>query len=557
MRADEVRVTRRGLLRGVGALGALTALGGTLGGPLAGQAAAADRLVSATARTAARTSLVRVHCERSAISALAESFDVTEHVGHGWVEVVAHPGDLLRLDRLGLSYDVTVEDLVGQFTADRLVELQRAEAEPQTRTTYRTLAEYQADMARLVQLAPNLVAPFELPTPTHEGRRLRGIRLGGDVARAATDGRATALICGLHHAREWPSGELTIMFAEDLVDRYLKGEAETVALLDQIQLLIIPVCNPDGFVRSRETIPYQSTVDGLTQLAQEGPYHRKNLRGNLAGLPVEPQQGVDTNRNYPYRWGGVGSSSSSTSQTYSGPAPGSEPEVVAVMDLFRRTQVLTAISNHTHGRLVLRPWGYTNQPAPDEEALAALGDAMAAHNGYRSGLWNVALYPGTGIIDDWSYGLFGTYCYTLEHGSAFHPVYGDNVPQQYHSNRPAFLELLRTALDPAHHGILTGTAPAGTVLTLSKDVASPLSRVSGGSSQVADRCETSMVVGDDGTFTWHVNPSPTATTLLAIEDGEASAADREAYTLTVARPGGSTTTQQLLVERGRTYELSL
>jgi hypothetical protein len=541
-------ITRRSLLRGAATAGALAVVGGA-------PAAAAERLSSATARIAAVTSLARVRYDRSTINALNASFDVTEHVSDGWVEVVLHPGDQLRLERMGIDYDIAVEDLVGQFAQERLTELARAERDPQQRQTYRTLAEYEADLARLVELAPQLVAPFELPVATHQDRRIQGIEIGGDITRAATDGRPTALICGLHHAREWPSGELTIMFAEDLVHQYVAGDAATVALLDGLRLLVIPVCNPDGFVRSRETVPYNAVYDIAFQFPQEGPYQRKNLRANF-GLPAEPQQGVDTNRNYPYMWGGVGASSSWFSQTFHGPTPGSEPEVIALMDLFRSTHVLTAISNHTHGRLVLRPWGYTSEPAPDEDALAALGDAMAEHNKYRSGLWNVALYPGTGIVDDWSYGLFGTYCYTLEHGSAFHPVYGDNVPQQYALNRPAFLELLNTALDPAHHGILQGTAPAGTSLRLAKSMSAPLSVAVGGGQTVDEHLETTLVVGDDGAFAWHVNPSPTAATLLAIDWGEATAADREQYTLTAVLPDGTTTVQQLLVERGKVYDLA-
>ena len=553
-------LTRRSLFRAAAAAGAATVLG-------SGPAAAVERLANAGARATSVTSLVRVRCDRASIDALTSRFDVTEHVhwegtrpptaSQGWVEVVAHPGDLARLRAQGFDYEVVVDDLVAQFTRDRLAEARHAEAAPQERTSYRTLAEYHADMDRLVTLAPALVKPFELVTPTHQGRRIRGIEIAADVERAATDGRATAFMCGLHHAREWPSGELTIMFAEDLVDRYLAGDAEIVALLGRLRLIVIPVANPDGFVRSRETVPYDATVDLAFTYAQEGPYQRKNLRSDT-DLPAEPQQGVDTNRNYPYAWGGVGASASATSQTFHGPAPGSEPEVVALMGVFRSNQILAGISNHTSGNLVLRPWGYTSEPAPDEDVLAALGDAMAAHNGYRSGLWNVALYPGTGIVDDWSYGLFGTLCYTLEHGAGFHPAYGSNIPTYWSKNAPAYMEMLRAAADPALHGVLTGTAPAGTVLTLTKSASSWFSKAApDGALDAAETYETAMVVGDDGTFTWHVNPSPTAATLLAIESGDAAPADRETYTLTATRPDGSTTTRTLLVERGGRYALTL
>ena len=47
-----------------------------------------------------------------------------------------------------------------------------------------------------------------LDGPLPARRRIRGIEISADVERAATDGRATAFMCGLHHAREWPSAEL-------------------------------------------------------------------------------------------------------------------------------------------------------------------------------------------------------------------------------------------------------------------------------------------------------------------------------------------------------------
>jgi hypothetical protein len=492
-------------------------------------------------------SLVSVRMDASLLPRLLAEFDVTEHAHDGWVDVVASPLDRARLDALGAAYRVVEDDLLRLWKAARAREQADAVRAPQERSSYRTLAEYVADLDRLATLAPQLATRFELPTPTHEGRRIQGVVLGtgGGVA----DGRPTAFLCGLHHAREWPSGELTMMFAEDLVDGFLAGDAESVELLSRLRLIVIPVSNPDGFVRSRETLPYQPLVDSAVSLAQEGPYHRKNLLSQ-SGLPVEPQQGVDTNRNYPYAWGGVGASSSTTSQTYFGPAPGSEPEVVAMTDLLRAEQVLAGISNHTHGRLVLRPWGYTSEPAPDEDVLAALGDAMAEHNGYTSGLWNVALYPGTGIIDDWSYGLLGTLCYTLEHGSAFHAAYGDTVPAQYELNRPAFVEMLRAALDARLHGVVDISGPAGTVVELAKTAQVPLSRSHEGVMALTDSTATRLVLPGDGTTAWHVNPSPTAATLLA-------GGEPERYAVTATRPDGTTTTSSLLVERGGRYALEV
>ena len=47
-----------------------------------------------------------------------------------------------------------------------------------------------------------------LDVPTVEGRRIRGVEITLDVE--ARDGKPVFLQLGLHHAREWPSGELPL-----------------------------------------------------------------------------------------------------------------------------------------------------------------------------------------------------------------------------------------------------------------------------------------------------------------------------------------------------------
>ena len=537
--------SRRSLLAGAAASSAATLL------PATGAAALAGDLVSRASRTEP-TALVRVRLT-DAFREVTAGFDLTEHVHDGQVEVVAWPGDRARLRAAGISWEEVEGDLGARFVADRLAEAADGRARPQERTGYRVLDDYRADMNRLVELAPDLVRPLLLDSPlTHEGRAIHGLVIGADVAVADSDGRPQAMMCGLHHAREWPSGELTIMFAEALVEGWLDGDAEVTGLLEQLCVFVIPVSNPDGFVRSREAVPYVeevAVVEGLTLLAQEGPYHRKNLLKHTA-LPgsFEPQQGVDINRNYPYMWGGVGASGTTTSQTHYGPGPGSEPEIEALTGLFRSTQILAAISNHTSGDLVLRPWGWTPAEPPDEDALAALGDDMAGPMGYTSGSWNEALYPGTGIIDDWMYGTLGTYCYTLEHGSSFHPVYGDNVPGYFADNWQAHLKLLRSAVDTAQHAVLVGTAVPGTVLTLAKDISIPLSRAADGATRVEEHLEATMVVGEDGSFAWHVNPSVGAETLE-------SGGQPEHYVLTAQAPDGTVRTWSGVARRGDELEV--
>src|SRR5690606_41971736 len=59
---------------------------------------------------------------------------------------------------------------------------------------------------------------------------------------------------------------------------------------------------------------------------------RKNLRDVNGDGAIGTGDGVDLNRNFPYKWGydDEGSSPNPTSPTYRGASPGSEPETKAI-----------------------------------------------------------------------------------------------------------------------------------------------------------------------------------------------------------------------------------
>ena len=86
------------------------------------------------------------------------------------------------------------------------------------------------------------------------------------------------------------------------------------------------------------------------------------------------------------------------------------------------------ITNHTFSGLVLRPPGLAAQGTTvDEPIYKALGDKMAAENGYSS-QYGYQLYDTTGTTEDWSYNATGGLGYTFELGEpGFHPPFADTV----------------------------------------------------------------------------------------------------------------------------------
>ncbi len=474
----------------------------------------------------------------------ALGLDLTEHAGHDYVEVVLHNRlDLSRLTDAGFSYDVRIADLVRREAEINAINQAFAASTaksklPSGRDSYRTLEDYNADMAALAEDRPAIAKTFKLKRPSLDGRTIRGIEIGADV-RKAEDGRPVFALFGVHHAREWPGGELAMEFATELVEKYGRNDRIT-RLLNKARVVVVPVVNVDGFTMSRtdgamidlRDLNEADPLGGTTSvLATPGnAYKRKNCRlvdgedtpdGSCAAALTSPGgygAGVDLNRNYGGFWGGPGASATSADPTYRGAEAFSEPETLNIQDLISSRQVTTMISNHTFSNLVLRPNGVhpdTIGPdghpvgnAPDEKALKALGARFAAQNGYAN-IHGWELYDTTGTTEDWSYNATGGFGYTFEIGAnEFHPPFPEVIDEYLGAgkyagkgNREAYLIALENTVDNATHSRIAGKAPKGATLRLTKTFDSPTWEGS-----FKDRLNTTMK-SRGGSFVWHVNPS--------------------------------------------------
>ncbi|WP_053227849.1 M14 family zinc carboxypeptidase [Solirubrobacter soli] len=493
---------------------------------------------------------------------LALGLDLSEHGGPRSVGVVLH--------------DAADQAALRGFTYHAVTAAPRTAAVanlPSGRTSYRTLADYERELKALAAENPSLVRLFVLPNRTFEGREVLGIEIAEDVA--AQDGRPAFLNMGVHHAREWPAGELTMEWAYELIDGYKAGEERATNIVRHSRNLVVPIVNPDGFNGSRsaalgddgrdETLP-----DEVYIATSPGEYRRKNCRVGSTTTAFCPlsiglaENGVDVNRNYAQFWGGPGSDTNPLTQTYRGPAPFSEPESRNIQWLVSHNQVTTLITNHTTAGLVLRAPGLAavGDPVDEGRGYKALGDAMAAQNGYFSQK-GYELYDTTGTTEDWSYNATGGYGFTFElycgapnyetgdcDAPSFHPRYAtmaaewDGTSAQARhvggkGNREAYYLAAESTIDEARHSIIEGSAPAGTTLTLTKDFKTAAFDPS---TTVDDHLETTLVVGPSGTFRWHVNPS----TRPIVEKAGGS----EAYTLSC---GAATT--PVTVARGGTVRV--
>ncbi len=243
------------------------------------------------------------------------------------------------------------------------------------------------DMARVFSIGRSI-----------EGRELYVIKISDNVE--AEEGEPNIFIAGCHHAREWISVEVPLLFAQYLLEHF-DDNPQVRRAVEGGQIYILPIQNPDGL----EFSIYRYR------------FWRKNRRynGNLLW-------GVDPNRNYGYQWGydDAGSSPDPGSVTYRGTGPFSEPECSAVRDFLLAHPPAGSLSFHNYSQVIIFPWAYADELTADDAEMREIAKNMSERiypvNGriYRYGTGPELLYPTNGDLDDWVYATFGVPAFTVE-----------------------------------------------------------------------------------------------------------------------------------------------
>ncbi|OSX79606.1 hypothetical protein BU14_0074s0036 [Porphyra umbilicalis] len=251
-------------------------------------------------------------------------------------------------------------------------------------TAYRSLTAVNRRMDLLAADYPGVAATIPIGKSVL-GRQLTALAVGHTPA----DAPVRLVVLGLQHAREWVAGLVPLYTGEMLV----RGAAEhpdLAAFLTRVQLLFVPMVNPDGFV-------YTVTTDRMW---------RKNRSDDGSTCP-----GVDLNRNWGVDWGGPHATSTvePCRETYTGAAPFSEPETTAIRDLIdAHPGIVGFIDFHAYGELVLGAWAHAEEPPADRPNDKAYGMAVTdgvnrVHaSGYRYGTGGEFIYLASGVASDWA-----------------------------------------------------------------------------------------------------------------------------------------------------------
>ncbi len=212
--------------------------------------------------------------------------------------------------------------------------------------------------------------------------------------KANGEAKEIVYIDGGHHGNEYLGTALAWLTAKFYINEWNAGSEEAVTVLQNTELHILIMLNPDG-------------NDADTR-------HNHNLTTAANPLVSEPvPTGIDLNRNYDHFWDNC-----SPSDPFApGAGPFSEPETKANAE-YMNTYVTDAdlyVTMHTGVWIILYPWGKWPEQPSDWELFHGIRDDVNENiSDIPMQNANQGLYPNCGTSRDYGYGVMGFPTFTFE-----------------------------------------------------------------------------------------------------------------------------------------------
>ena len=237
---------------------------------------------------------------------------------------------------------------------------------------------------------------------SYEGRDIWAIKLSSSNSDN-NNSKPAIVINGCQHAREWITPMATTYLIEHLPELYYYDDDFNI-FLNEVDVYIIPVVNPDGYVYTWE----------------KDRWWRKNRQINIGSDCI----GTDLNRNWDFDWNGEESTSEDPcSYIYVGSGPFSAPETSVVSQYISSIpNLVNHIDVHNYSSLIVGPWSSSDEPTEDNDEIFCLGTQMQAAvsntNDYPylfgTGTVNNLLYLISGGMVDWVYGGLSSLSFLYE-----------------------------------------------------------------------------------------------------------------------------------------------
>ena len=337
------------------------------------------------------------------------------------------------------------------------------------------IALTEPDYAKVISL-PETTDPV-MPGGIPETIKAILVSKGAGAVFGNTTGKPAVIITGAIHANEWIGAEVALSIAKHLVTHATNNaplfgskRMNIESLLENIEVIVIPVLNPAGYRYSRNEhnraagciacSPYDIDTDlnayyevvsdesGTVERVIgydwyfEHPKPRyadsRKSRRDVSNAPNGPGGlglafGVDLNRNFPDFWDyptDAGSNDPRDYGNYRGSGAGSEKETMALKSLYdiQSRKVKAHIDFHASRtlKIIAYPWAHTtdvidggnNNLRPDsntkdKDLFPAMANKMTAGTvGYSIGQ-NQGFTAG-GTVRDWAYNSYSTAAFNFE-----------------------------------------------------------------------------------------------------------------------------------------------
>lgn len=437
---------------------------------LAAPVPAADPIVLAPGET----TIVRVHYPNQEIGNKAiisfEAQLLETNYGKGYHVMRVTREDIDRLTAVGLRVE---PDDAWPTTSPEEMAIEETDEDGIPRyPCYRTVEETYAAAEKITRKYKKLARWEDVGDSWEKSAGIGGfdIRVLVLTNQHITGEKPDLFITAAMHAREYATAELVTRFAEYLVENY-GTDADVTWILDHHEIHLMLQTNPDG-----------------RKIAEDHTFWRKNTNDAYC-LEDYDSRGADLNRNFTFGWNCCdGSSGDECNATYRGPEPASEPEIQVVetyletifTDRRKDDWVSPApddatgiyIDVHSYGKLVLWPWGSSDDPPPNAAQLQTLGRKFAYWNDY-SPEQAFGLYPTDGTSDEHAYGHLGVASYCFEIGTTFFQPCTTFESFVLPDNLPALLYAAKVVRTP----YITPSGPDAVDVSLNMDTASAGSRV--------------------------------------------------------------------------------
>ncbi len=179
------------------------------------------------------------------------------------------------------------------------------------------------------------------------------------------------LLTAATHGDEIITTEILLNLMNQLLAK--QAEPRFAHLLDQLEIVFIPVLNPDGF-------------------AEQNRY----------------DNGEDPNRSYPYPENVNGAPTAS---------------INGLMNFIKEYPIAGSLDFHAFGRMIMYPWGYTRATvdAEREQIFAGVTEKMAATNSYVHGQIAKVIYIAKGSSADFYFWKYNSFSIAVEVGDSKAP----------------------------------------------------------------------------------------------------------------------------------------